>query len=529
MDHRSSTQRERPAALPYAGPRILPPTRRIAPARLIKILFLGALILLAAGLLMFGPRPTPPIPEWAMRPDGSPPVVVDYWEKWTGDEARQMQQIVTEFNQSVGKTEGIFVRFLSMTKVDEKAIVATAAGVPPDVVGMWDTNIAQWSALGALTPLNDRASARGIRRDQYKTVYWDACTREGKLYGLISTPGCVALHYNRRLFQENADKLRAAGCDPDRPPRTIAELDRYAKALDDLAPDGRIRRAGYLPLEPGWYTVHTPIWWGGDLYDARAGKLELTSPACAAAFDWIASYSRRLGVERVSTFRSAFADQVDSPQNAFMDHKVAMVQQGPWMANYIANQKPELNHWNATPDDLKRERAGTLRLADRRRLAEWAAAPFPSAVEGLDDVTYVPFDVLAIPAGARHKNEAFEFLAYVQRQDVMEKLCSLHCKNSPLASVSKDFIENHPNPYIDVFERLSASKNARPVPPVPIWPEINDVVGKDVAQKVALLQAAPAQALARAQARLENRLEEYRKDQEARRQWTGSSASAGSR
>jgi multiple sugar transport system substrate-binding protein len=488
-------------------------------SRLLKILFLGALVLLGAGLLVFGPRPAPPLPDWAIRADGAEPVVVDYWEKWTGDEARQMQQIVTEFNQSVGKDKGIFVRFLSMTKVDEKAIVATAAGVPPDVVGMWDTNIAQWSALGALTPLNDLTAARVITRANYKTVYWDACTFEGKLYGMISTPGCVALHYNRRIFQENAGKLRAAGLDPNRAPRTIAELDRYATALDVIEPDRRIRRAGYLPLEPGWYTVHTPIWWGGRMYDPATARLTLTERPNIEAFDWIASYSRRLGVGPIMEFRSAFAGLVDSPQNAFLDRKVAMVQQGPWLANYINNQKPELNHWNATPADVQKEREGKLTLADRQRLSEWAVAPFPSAVEGLTDVTYVPFDVLAIPSSARHKNEAFEFIAYVQRQDVMEKLCSLHCKNSPLAKVTKQFIENHPNPYIEVFERLAASPNARPVPPVPIWPEINDVIGRDVAQKVALLQSSAAEALASAQKRLERRLDDYKQDQAARRNW----------
>src|SRR5687767_15115881 len=85
---------------------------------LLKLTFIAALFALAAALLLFGPRPTAPVPAWAARPDGSPPIVVDYWEKWTGDEARQMQEIVTQFNLSVGKDKGIFVRFLSMTKVD---------------------------------------------------------------------------------------------------------------------------------------------------------------------------------------------------------------------------------------------------------------------------------------------------------------------------------------------------------------------------------------------------------------------------
>ena len=42
-------------------------------------------------------------------------------------------------------------------------------------------------------------------------------------------------------------------------------------------------------------------------------------------------------------------------------------------------------------------------------------------------------------------------------QDVMERLCASHCKHSPLRKVSDEFIRTHPNPYIDIFERLAAA------------------------------------------------------------------------
>ena len=56
-------------------------------------------------------------------------VVVTYWEKWTGEEAAQMQVIVDDFNKSVGKEKGIFVQYISMSSVNQKTLVATAAGV----------------------------------------------------------------------------------------------------------------------------------------------------------------------------------------------------------------------------------------------------------------------------------------------------------------------------------------------------------------------------------------------------------------
>src|SRR4029078_4985619 len=150
-----------------------------------------------------------------------------------------------------------------MRSVEQKTLLATAAGVPPDVAGVWGTQVRQFAAMGALERLDDIAAAHGITPDYFKPVYYQGCSYEGHLYALPSTPGGVALHYNKRIFREKADKLRAAGLDPDRAPRTIAELDRYAAVLDTYDADGRLVCAGYLPQEPGWWLTLTPYWFGG--------------------------------------------------------------------------------------------------------------------------------------------------------------------------------------------------------------------------------------------------------------------------
>jgi multiple sugar transport system substrate-binding protein len=168
------------------------------------------------------------------------------------------------------------------------------------------------------------------------------------------------------------------------------------------------------------------------------------------------------------------------------------------MANYIDQLRPDLQRLR-----WPREVEMTKPIAERRKNYAWAAAPFPSAVPGLENVTYATFDALVIPRGAKHKREAFAFLAYVNRQDVMERLCTMHCKNSPLARVSESFIQHHPNPYIDVFEQLASSPNARGVPQMPIWSEVFNELQFNVAQRLTLLQTDAATALADAQRRLQ--------------------------
>jgi maltose-binding protein MalE len=133
------------------------------------------------------------------------------------------------------------------------------------------------------------------------------------------------------------------------------------------------------------------------------------------------------------------------------------------------------------------------------------------------NVSFCSFDVLMIPIGSKHRNEAFEFLAYVNRQDVCEKLNMLHCKNTQLRAVSRNFLEKHPNPYIDVFQKLAASPNAHGVPQVPIWPQVAKELN-DAGQAVALDNANPADVLARAQARLQAEYDRFRDIDVKRRQ-----------
>lgn len=407
---------------------------------------IGALSLAVPAVLLLavGPRTkSKPVPQDV--------VVVEYWEKWTGDEGEALQASVDEFNNTVGKEKGIYVKCLSTSGIVQKTLVATAGGVPPDVAGLWDPIIPQLASLDALEPLDELAAAHNITADTYKKVFWDMCRYKGKLYALISTPYCYALHYNTKIFAENADKLRAAGLDPTRAPRTIDELDAYAKVLDERK-DGTLVRTGYLPTEPGWDNSYLPYYFGGDWWDEANHRFQFTDPKVIQTFDWMQSYAKRLGKDAVSDFRSGLGTY-ESPQNAFLTGKTAMVSQGTFFARLIETQ------------------------TQGRMNGQWAAAPFPTAVPGLEHVTSCTADVLVIPKGAKHPKEAFEFIAWLNQQKNMEKLCNAHCKISPLAKVSEHFLDHHNNPYIRVFETLASSPNAHGTPSIETMTEVGDELG----------------------------------------------------
>jgi ABC-type glycerol-3-phosphate transport system substrate-binding protein len=422
-------------------------------------------------------------------------VTVDYWEKWSGFEADAMQAVVDDFNRSQDRIE---VRFLSVSEVDTKLLLAASSGHPPDVAGLWSENIPDFSEKGALTPLDGGLAAAGIGADHYIPVYWELCRHRGFTWGLPTTPGCVALFYNKKLF-------RAAGLDPERPPRTLAELESMSRRLTvveieragrrvrlsfaDLTPEEREGRhfnlvqLGHLPQDAGMYVSAWGFWFGARYYDGDR-RILANDAGNLAAFRWLKETTQAYGVDNLRDFGASFGIQ-QSGQTPFLGGLEAMVVQGPWWPNFIEKYAPGL---------------------------EWGVAPCPAAdgVAGGAPVTVAQADVVVIPRGARHPREAFEFIRYLQRQDVAEKLARSQQKFTALSQVSEGFLATHPNPSVRLFISLARSPGARALPRLSIWHEYNAEMSV-AAERVQNLGYTPAAALAEVQERVQWKLDRVSK------------------
>jgi len=414
-------------------------------------------------------------------------VVVSYWEKWTGFEDDAMQAVVDDFNASQNR---IFVKKLTgIGEIERKLMLATAGGDPPDVAGVWPHTIPGFSEKGALTPLDKLIEEAGIKREDYIPVYWDLCSHHGFMWALPATPTSLALHWNKKLFRE-------AGLDPDRPPQSLDELEQMAERLTivEIKRDGKLARVRYPdltdaekkakdfklvqvgqdPQQPGWWTPMWVFWFGGKFWDGHR-RITANSPEFIETFKWLQSQPQKYGVDNRRGFGASFGN-FQSPQNPFFSDQIAMTLQGVWMYNFIDKYAPQM---------------------------EWGAAPFPAKDPKAHPlVTIVDADVLAIPKGARHPREAFEFIRYVNQQGPMEKLCLGQRKFSPLIKVSDEFMKHHPNPYIQTFIDLAKSPDALHAPRLPIWGEYNDEMNVAI-DRVMALTATPQQALDAVESRLQ--------------------------
>ncbi|MCW3052143.1 MAG: carbohydrate transporter substrate-binding protein family [Chthonomonadales bacterium] len=404
------------------------------------------------------------------------PVHIAYWEKWTGFEGDAMQAVVNAFNKKQNK---IYVDLLTVSGIENKTLLAVAGGDPPDVAGLFGPNMAQYADDNAIMRLDDFCRQKGIQESDYIPVYWDMGIYQGHLYALPSTPASTALHYNKQM-------LRNAGLDPEKPPQTLEEMDAMAAKITKLDAQDRFVTAGFLPAEPGWWNWGWGEVFGGRFWDGKS-KITADDPGNIRAMEWVQSYSKKYGAAKLQSFRSGFGN-FSSPQNAFLSSKVAMELQGVWMYNFIDQYAPNLE----------------------KPVLNWAAVPFPHPADRPDlaNHTFTDEDILVIPRGAKHPNEAFEFIAYVQSQEGMELLCMGQKKHSPLSHVSPDFYAKHPNPYIKLFADMARSKNAQSPPKIAIWPEYKDELS-NAFDAIALLHQTPQEALKDVQERMQPKLDEH--------------------
>lgn len=385
-----------------------------------------------------------------------------YWEKWTDLEGQAMQHIVDWFNESQSR---IWVNKVTIADIAAKAMVAIGGNDPPDIVGLFNYNIPQYAEAAAVIPIESFKGAGALGESYYTPALWKLLSHEGKQWGGVSTCHSLGLYYNQSLF-------RAAGI--AEPPKTTKELDAIFDRLTTRDAAGNIKTAAFCQPIPDWWLYFWPYIFGGDLYDPATARATIASPEGVRAYQWVSDTAERLGRVPGRAFASSFNRSIDSADDPFFNARVAMILQGPWIANFARTYKPNL---------------------------DFAVAPLPveeSVYDPAQPISMIEADVLMIPKGCPHPEEAFEFLLFTQRREVHERLAAEHCKPSGLRGVSADFVRTHPHPYIKVHNDLMQSPRARVQPRTRAWKEYNDLVtaafdsiwaGADVARELNKVQS----------------------------------------
>ena len=163
---------------------------------------------------------------------------------------------------------------------------AVAGGNAPDLVMLEATRYGIFADRGVLEPLDPHLAAAPEVLADIRPFALEASLYQGQSFVLpfnVSTP---LMYYNKDLF-------RAAGLDPDAPPRTWAELLEAAEQLTVRDGDRTVQWGVNAP--PQWIRWAMTEQNGGGWMDPASHEIEIDDPASIEAYqfaaDWVTDHA----------------------------------------------------------------------------------------------------------------------------------------------------------------------------------------------------------------------------------------------
>lgn len=325
-----------------------------------------------------------------------------FWGQSFGPDSKGFEATIREFERRWPQYR---VRVLSMgagRMNPQKLMTAIVGNVPPDVIYQDRFTISDWANRGAFMPLDDLI-ARDKGKDPF-TPDLDAyvpatvqeATYDGKLYGIPFGCDTRILYWNRGIFQQEADRLRAAGLDPNRPPRTWSETLAYSKVLTKFDKNGRLLRAGFLPNFGNSWLYLFAFQNNASFISPDGRTCTLFSPESEEALKYmVEGYDIVGGYENAQKFQSSFRGGEFDP---FFTGQVVMKVDGDWILPNFLRFAPGMNFGVGeppVPDD---------RYYRRGRFAN----------EKDQFVTWAGGFSWAIPRGARNVEGAWQLIKWLQ-------------------------------------------------------------------------------------------------------------------
>lgn len=282
----------------------------------------------------------------------------------------------------------------------QKLMTAIVGGVPPDIVKQDRFTLSDWAHRNAFRSLDDlierdRNDPDCPTAEKYYESAWAETQYEGHTYGIPIGADNRVLFYNKEIFRQKAKELRAAGLDPDRPPRTWSEILAYSEVLTEFNADGTLKQAGFMPnFGNSWLYLYA-FQNNANFLSADGRTCTLNSPEVVEALDFMtAGYDVLGGKANADRFQSTFQSSENDP---FLIGKVAMIINGDWVLHTYFTYGPNLDFGTSpapVPDDRYHKRG---RFADEEdTFVTWAGG-----------WSY------AIPRGAEHVEEAWRFIKFI--------------------------------------------------------------------------------------------------------------------
>jgi multiple sugar transport system substrate-binding protein len=166
----------------------------------------------------------------------SEPVTITYWQYTFPAKVTAIKALIAQFEKQ-NRNIKVIEQDFPYDQYNQKVAAAMHAGQGPDILNLYYGWIPQYVQQGYLQPIPaDFMSTKAIDK-YYEPIVHDS-KLNGKYYALPIAVRSLALVYNKDLF-------KAAGLDPNKPPRTWDELISYAKKMTIRNANGQLVQQGF--------------------------------------------------------------------------------------------------------------------------------------------------------------------------------------------------------------------------------------------------------------------------------------------
>jgi len=389
-------------------------------------------------------------------------VTVSWWHVWDGSRIPLVEHMIEDFE---AKHPGIKVESIVISQggMNERYLQAIAGGAPPDVIMINAQGLKSLADKGALIPLDNlitRDPEGLVPEDIFYPAEVNLHRWEGKQFGL---PGATA--GVRSLLWCNADMFADAGL-PAQPPVTWQELAGCAEKLHEVDSDGTVTRIGFVPFWRGfldWLYSNN-----GRFLTDDGKKLIFESPEGVEALTWIVDYVEKFGGFNV--LQSALSG--GGIRAAFYNGQLAIYWDGVWMFYQLKTEAPHIDYFVS-------------------RFPYNAANPDARPVEPVGAAFGWSY---AIPKGAKHVEEAWEWIKYITYKEGNRYFFTQQSRSSPARATNSD-PSFATNPYWLLVGAILSEGVVVPVLPISsqLYGELNSRVEKtlrgELSPKVALAEA----------------------------------------
>ncbi len=240
-------------------------------------------------------------------------VTLTFWDTANEQEQVAMKKITADCQAAIS---GLTVNYeyVPFDQGQNKFKTAAQANNAPDVMRSEIAWTPEFAALGFLADITDKLTQED--KDDFLPAPMAYNIYKDKVYGLPQVTDAPAMLYNKALF-------KAAGLDPEKPPKTMDEFVEAAQKL--TKPDGS--QYGYI-LTDGSYFFQPFMWaFGGGLIDAKDLSIHIADQGTVDALHFVLDLRDKY---KVMPAQFDPANQYTNSLTAFKEGKVAILFNGPW-------------------------------------------------------------------------------------------------------------------------------------------------------------------------------------------------------